>query len=119
MAHFAEIDADNVVLRVLVVPDEQEHRGQTYLADELALGGRWIQASYTGRIRKQFPGLGFIYDVNNDVFVAPQPAPSWVLDENHDWQAPNPRPEWTPDHLSVYWDEDSLSWVEVMREDSE
>ena len=46
MGHFAEIDADNIVARVLVVPDDQEHRGQEYLADDLALGGTWIQTSY-------------------------------------------------------------------------
>lgn len=119
MAHFAEIDADNVVLRVLVVPDEQEHRGQTYLADELALGGRWIQCSYSGRIRKQFPGPGFTFDPSEDVFIAPQPYPSFSLDANHDWQPPTPMPAWTDDHLVISWDEDSLSWVEVMREDAE
>lgn len=115
MAHFAEIDDTNTVVRVLVVPDEEEHRGQEYLADDLGLGGRWIQTSYNHNVRKQFAGIGFTYDEEADVFIAPQPAPSWTLDENHDWQAPVPMPEFTEDHVSIYWDEDTLTWVEVMR----
>ena len=46
MAHFAEMSADNIVLRVVVVPDEEEHRGQEFLADDLGLGGTWLQTSY-------------------------------------------------------------------------
>jgi hypothetical protein len=117
MAHYAEVDSTGVVLRVLVVPDEQEHRGQDYLANDLTLGGTWIQCSYNGRIRKQYPGPGFTYDPAADVFVAPQPAASWTLDDNHDWKPPVPMPEWTEDHLSISWDEDTGSWVEVFRGD--
>ena len=54
MAHFAEIDENGIVKQVLVVPDQQEHRGQEYLADDIGLGGRWIQTSYNGSIRKRF-----------------------------------------------------------------
>lgn len=71
MAHFAELSDDNVVLRVLVVPDEQEHRGQEYLAEDLGLGSRWIQGSYTARIRGKFPGIGDLYDPVEDVFLSP------------------------------------------------
>lgn len=88
MAHFAEIDDDNVVTRVLVVPDEQEDRGQEFLADDLRLGGRWIQTSYNNRIRKQFAGIGYSYDPINDVFISPQPAPWFVLDDQFDWECP-------------------------------
>ncbi len=52
MAHFAEIDGNGIVKQVLVVPDQQEHRGQDYLANDLGLGGTWIQTSYNHRIRK-------------------------------------------------------------------
>lgn len=77
MAHFAEISSDNIVLRVLVVPDEQEHRGQTFLAEDLGLGGQWIQTSYTGRARSKFAGIGDTYDPVADVFIAPpEPDPS-------------------------------------------
>lgn len=89
MAHFAEIDSNNIVLRVLVVPDDQEHRGQEYLANDLVLGGRWIQTSYNHRIRKQFAGVGCSYDPVADVFIAVQPAPWFVLNEDHDWVCPD------------------------------
>ena len=88
MAHFAEIDADNIVLRVLVVPDEQEHRGEEFLRDDLQLGGRWIQTSYNNRIRKQYAGTGFTYNEIADVFVRPQPVLWFVLDDNFDWVCP-------------------------------
>ena len=70
MAHFAEIK-DNIVQRVLVVNDNDEHRGQEFLAEDLGLGGTWIQCSYNGRIRGCYPGIGFIYDPVADVFVSP------------------------------------------------
>jgi len=90
MAHFAEIDDTNTVIRVLVIPDEQEHRGQEYLADELGLGGTWLQTSYNSRdgvyidpatnepaadqtklFRYTYAGIGFIYDPETDEFRPP------------------------------------------------
>jgi len=71
MAHFAEIDSNNVVLQVLVVADEHEHRGQEFLADDCGLGGNWIQTSYNGNIRGKFAGVGDIYDEVNDEFYTP------------------------------------------------
>jgi hypothetical protein len=68
MAHFAELDSNNVVLRVLVVPNEHENRGQEFLADDCGLGGRWIQTSYNGNIRGKFAGVGDVYDEVNDEF---------------------------------------------------
>lgn len=88
MAHFAEIDANNIVLRVLVVDNQQEHRGQEFLSQDLNLGGTWIQTSYNNRIRKQFAGVGFTYDPIADVFIAPQPAAWFILNETHDWVCP-------------------------------
>lgn len=88
MAHFAQIDADNIVVRVLVVPDEQEHRGQEFLRDDLQLGGHWIQTSYNNRIRKQYAGTGYTYDRVNDVFICKQPLPWFVLNNNFDWVCP-------------------------------
>jgi hypothetical protein len=70
MAHFAEIDSNNVVLRVLVVADEHEHRGQEFLADDCNLGGTWIQTSYNGSIRSKFAAVGDIYDEENDEFYS-------------------------------------------------
>jgi hypothetical protein len=107
MAHFAEIDNDGIVLQVLVVPDQQEHRGQEFLANDLELGGTWIQTSYNNNIRKQYAGIGFKYDEINDVFIAPQPFPSWILNDNHDWEAPKPKPD---DGLVYIWNEEELEW---------
>lgn len=109
MAHFAEIDENNIVQRVLVVDNALENRGADFLANDLGLGGNWIQTSYNNNFRKQFAGIGFTYDANADVFIAPQPYPSWSLDENFDWQPPTPRPSegrWV-------WDEPSLTWVKA------
>jgi hypothetical protein len=80
MAHFAEI-VDGVVVRVLVVPDAQEHRGQEFLADDLALGGTWVQTSYNARIRKNYAGIGMSYDSERDAFIAPKCHDVAVLDE--------------------------------------
>jgi hypothetical protein len=73
MAHFAEVDSNNIVTRVLVVPDEQEHRGQDFLANELGLGGTWVQTSYNNRIRFNYAGVGYTYDTGRDAFIAPKP----------------------------------------------
>jgi len=108
MAYFAEINTDNVVIRVLSVSNDEEHRGQQFLADDLGLGGEWVQTSYNHRIRKQYAGIGYRYDRAADVFVSIQPFPSWTLDGNHDWQPPTSMPtdgRW-------YWNEDSLEWIE-------
>ena len=108
MAHFAEIDGNNKVLRVLVVSNDHEHRGQEFLAEDLGLGGTWIQTSYNSNIRKQFAGKDFVYDQIKDIFIRPQPFESWTLDENHDWQPPTPRPDG-----DFYWDEDTQTWQEL------
>jgi hypothetical protein len=73
LAHFAEIDENNIVTRVLVVGNDQEHRGQEFLANDLALGGFWIQTSYNARIRKNYAGIGFQFDPVRDAFIPPQP----------------------------------------------
>lgn len=109
MAHFAEIDENNIVQRVLVVDNTLEHRGADFLANDLGLAGNWIQTSYNNNFRKQFAGIGYTYDANADVFITPKPFPSWSLDENFDWQPPIPRPK----NGLWYWDEPSLSWLEA------
>lgn len=117
MAHFAELDSNNVVLRVIVVGNddckdaagnESEAVGAAFCTR--LLGGRWIQTSYNHNIRKQYAGIGFTYDADADVFVAPQPFPSWSLDENHDWQPPVPRPAGKD---AYFWSEDDLAWVKA------
>ena len=71
MAHFAEIDKDGIVLRVLVVDNSQEDRGQEFLAEDLGLGGTWVQTSYNANIRGKFAGIGDKYDKKKDIFIAP------------------------------------------------
>lgn len=107
MAHWAEIDENNIVLRVLVGDnnDPAGDEGYQWLIDNL--GGTWIKTSYNGNIRKQYAGIGFTYDSEADVFVAPQPFPSWLLDENHDWQPPIPYPN---DGLMYVWNEEVQDW---------
>jgi hypothetical protein len=81
MANFAEIDNNNIVLRVLRVPDEQEHRGHDFMANDLGLGGTWVQTSYNGTIRKNYAGIGYTYDSTRDAFIAPKPDNALGFDE--------------------------------------
>ena len=110
MSHFAEIDENNIVVRVLVVPDEQEHRGQEFLSQDLNLGGTWIQTSYNNRIRKQYAGIGYTYNPEADVFIRPKRFESWILDDNFDWQPPIEMPS---DGKSYEWNEETVSWIEI------
>jgi len=107
VAHFAQINENNVVVNVLVVPDDQEHRGQAFLADDLGLGGTWIQTSYNNNFRKQYAMIGGTYDSVNDVFIDIRPFDSWSLDDNYNWQPPTPY----PDDGNLYsWNEDNQRW---------
>lgn len=119
MAYFAQLDEDSIVLQVISVsnadapdpaPTNSEPLGQAFIAETLGLPGEWRQTSYNGNFRKQYCGPGFCYDAAADVFVRPQPFPSWTLDANHDWQPPTPYPS---DGRIYEWDEDTLAWVEV------
>lgn len=120
MAHFAEIDRNNIVTRVLVVDDEQEHRGEEFLSYDLQLGGTWKKTSYNTRggvhvlggeaYRKNYAGVGFTYDKERDAFIPPKPYNSWVLDEDTClWNAPVSIPD---DGNTYEWDENTTSWVE-------
>jgi hypothetical protein len=112
MAHFAEIDNNNTVVRVLVIPDNAEDRGQDYLANDLGLGGTWVQTSYNSRIRKNYAGEGFSYDEDLDAFIAPKPFESWVLDEaTCQWNAPVAYPT---DGLMYQWNEDNTDWEAII-----
>lgn len=117
MAHFAELDETNTVLRVLVVHNditylndvEYEQRGIDFLNDLFPDSGEWKQCSYSGSFRGRFVGAGSTYDSDSDIFLSPKPFPSWVLDEETEWQPPTPY----PDDGYHDWDEDTTSWVEV------
>jgi hypothetical protein len=108
MAHFAELDQNNIVLRVLVTDnnDPNGDEGYQWLIDNL--GGTWVKTSYNGNVRKNFAGIGYFYDEELDSFVAPQPYPSWKLDRrNSTWKAPVAYPT---DGFTYSWNEDSLAW---------
>lgn len=87
MAHAAEI-IDGIVTRVLVIPDEQEHRIQEYLTDDLGFGGIWIQTSYNANLRFNFAGVGFSYDPIDDAFIPPTPCDhdSLTLNDLKRWE---------------------------------
>lgn len=107
MAHWAEIDDNNIVVRVTVGDNNDPDEGYQWLIDNL--GGRWIKTSYNGNIRKNFAGIGYRYDDILDAFIAPQPYPSWVLNnERCVWEAPTPCPG---DMAIMAWDETTLKWV--------
>jgi hypothetical protein len=116
MAHFAEIKND-IVQRVVVINNnellvdgvELESKGAEFCQN--LFGGEWVQTSYNHNIRKQYAGIGFTYDADADVFVAPQPFPSWTLDSNHDWQPPTPMP--AEENKRYMWSEQNLQWVEI------
>jgi hypothetical protein len=110
MSHWAELDENNIVLRVTVGDnnDPNGDEGYQWLIDNL--GGTWIKTSYNGSIRKRFAGIGYTYNPTLDAFIEPQPYPSWTLDSEADWQAPVAKPN---DDKKYYWDESILSWVEI------
>jgi hypothetical protein len=113
MAHFAEIDENNIVLRVLVTDnnDPAGDEGYSWLVNNL--GGAWMQTSYNATIRKNYAGIGYAYQSDIDAFVAPQPFYSWILDKEAEWQAPTPYPQ---DEKDYRWNEPTLSWVEITGE---
>ena len=121
MAHFAYV-LDGVVQKVHVLANavitdedgvEHESLGQEFLAD---LHGyepdQLIQCSYNGNQRGVYPGPGYIYDAENNIFTPPKPFDSWVLNEYYRWQAPKPLPN-DAETVPYVWDEDAGDWVVV------
>ena len=116
MAHFAQLDSNNVVTNVIVVDnsdivdgngDESEAIGIQFCVD--LLGGTWKQTSYNGNIRKNYAAIGYTYDSTKDAFIAPKPFNSWVLNETTCiWEAPTAYPD---DGNTYYWNEETASWV--------
>jgi len=119
MAHFAEINTDNIVTNVIVIDNkdildennvEQEALGITFIHnlfnDDTTI---WVQTSYNSNFRKNFAAIGHTYDETRNAFYAPQLYPSWTLNETTCyWEAPTPY----PDEGNYTWDEDTLSWIE-------
>lgn len=120
MAHFAEINSDNIVQRIIVVNNEvlldsegveQEALGSAF-CEEL-LGGIWVQTSYNGNFRGKYAAPGDVYDSIKDAFIPNKPFESWILNETtFHWEAPIPMPN---DGKTYTWNESTNSWVEVIK----
>lgn len=118
MAHFAELDENNVVLRVIVVSNadtadangvEDESIGVAHCRK--LLGGRWVQTSYNGNKRKNYAGIGHTYDPVRDAFIAPQPDPNYIFDEEKcGWILPETVIKGGKEYV---WDAATNSYVEV------
>tara|TARA_R110000824_G_scaffold101115_3_gene240095 strand:- start:1504 stop:1968 length:465 start_codon:yes stop_codon:yes gene_type:complete len=136
MAHFAEIDKDNKVLRVVVACNqdiadnggEQSAQAAEHFKKTLALkhGVKWVQTSYNNNFRKQFAGRGLTYDAAKDKFIGAQPYASWTLDGNDDWEAPIAFPSVITDAgngdiplIIITWDEDNQKWIAKKVNDSD
>lgn len=107
MAYFCELDSNNVVLRTIVVHENDAVNGEAFC--NALFGGRWVQTFDDNSTRKQYAGIGFAYDSAKDQFVAPKPFASWLLNANNDWQPPTSKPEG-----NYYWNESTLSWVAIL-----
>ena len=125
MAHFAELNNSNEVLRVIVISnDDVEANGgelsseaETFVASivpHLEDGTAWKQTSYNNNFRKQYAGIGDTFDSSKDKFIKPKPYPSWSLDSNDDWEAPVTYPTITEidsKPVLISWDEDNQKWL--------
>lgn len=118
MAHFAQLDENNIVTQVLVIEQDTINTG---LFGEPS---SFVQTSYNTHggvhtlggtpLRKNYAGIGYTYDSTRDAFIAPQPYNSWVLNEETCiWESPTPMPT---DGKIYHWDEATTSWVEVVPE---
>lgn len=106
MSHFAQLNENNIVVNVLVGDNEMPNEGYDWIVERF--GGTWVKTSYNGNIRKNYAGVGYTYDEQRDAFIAPQPFPSWVLDEETcKWNAPVALPD---DGLTYTWDEAEQKW---------
>ena len=125
MAHFAELNSSNEVLRVVVISnDDVDSNGGDYstsaetfvasIVPHQTGGVSWKQTSYNNNARKQYAGVGYTYDSSKNKFIAPQPFNSWSLNSNDDWQAPVTYPstdEVGSNILLIDWDESNLRWT--------
>ena len=119
MAHFAELDENNTVLRVIVVSNEDTADEDSNEVEAIGiafcenlLGGTWVQTSYNDNMRRQYANIGYTYDAEADIFISPSPFPSWVkvLSDHGDWEPPTPRPD---DGKFYIWEEILTTWIET------
>jgi hypothetical protein len=119
MAHFAQLDENNVVTQVIVVHNndcqlngvENEEAGVAFCKSLFGENTNWKQTSYNGNMRKNYAGIGYTYNAVRDAFISPKPFSSWVLNEDScQWEAPTPMPN---DGKMYFWDEITTSWMEL------
>lgn len=118
MAHFAQLDNDNKVVQVIAVNNDalgnmdfpaSDAEGASFCRSLFGADTTWVQTSFSGAFRKNYAGVGYVYDGTRDAFIPPRPYPSWVLDETTClWATPIPYPE---DGNLYSWDETTMSWV--------
>lgn len=118
MAHFAKLNENNLVIEVHVVNNEDvlnlpfpesEPYGIAFLTQWSGGYDRWRQTSYNSNFRKNYAGVGFVYDLTRDAFIPPKPFESWLLNEETClWEPPTPYPN---DGQLYLWDEPTTSWV--------
>ena len=116
MAHMAKIN-NGIVEQVIVINNDKllqdgievEEKGISFCKSLFGEETEWVQTSYNGNFRHKYAGIGDTYDKENDVFISPQPFPSWML-VGFEWKAPIEMPE----DGGYYWDEDNLEWVKII-----
>jgi hypothetical protein len=114
MAHFAKLDKNNIVVEVHKIANEvldlqnEEESGIAFLTSWSNGYTNWKQTSYNNSIRGTYAGIGYTYNPDEDIFVTPQPYPSWSRSGSF-WNPPSPKPE----GLNWSWDEKTLSWIEI------
>ncbi len=115
MAHWAELDENNIVVRVTVGDnnDPAGDEGYQWLIDNL--GGTWVKTSYNNNIRGIFASIGFTYNPEEDIFITLQPYPSWTRSGSF-WNPPTPMPSDASSLNPYEWDEANLSWIKIERE---
>ena len=120
MAHFAKLNENNIVTEVVVVNNdillevdgtESENKGKTFLNSVFGTSN-WVKTSYNGNFRKQFAGVGYTFDSDNNVFISPKPFESWTLDENFDWQPPVNIPS-DFNGINYLWNEENQNWKNI------
>ena len=115
MAHFAQLNEQNIVTQVIVVANEEllldgiENEAKGIAFCQSLFGGEWKQTSYNNTIRKNYASIGYTFDESRDAFIAPKPYPSWTLVESIcQWTAPVAMPT---DGKQYEWDESTLTWI--------
>ena len=136
MAHFAELeektdptgftsDTHKVVKRVIVISNDDvnanggdQHANAETFVSNLVGGGTWKQTSYNHNFRKQYAGIGYVYDSSKNKFLCPQPYASLSLDGSDDWQAPVTYPAGDQSAYRISWDEDNTRWIATKTSDN-